>query len=1160
MATEFADDGDDVNGTARSEFADKLSELFEAAGNPTLEQVVRTTRARWRSARRLPTIQRVSDWRSGRNVPARFASLEPVLATLISLTRQRKATVPAGLLNTAMWQRLWRKAVNESGSDPVVGRAPQDTDRPLVTDTLPRDVDTLIGRDDELRRILDVAGPTREISIHTIDGMPGIGKTALAIRAAHRFADQFPDGRLFVSLHAHTAGHPAARPTDVLAGLLTDLGVDPRNIPDSLENRRNMWRDRLADKRILLILDDAADHAQVEPLLPNGPRCLTLITSRRRLLALDGSQPFPLDTLDGDKAAELFCTLARRAPGDGERPAIQDIVRLCGYLPLAIVLLAGRLAHHTRWTIAEMGAELATTQDRLGELEAGERAVRAAFTMSYNDLPPDRQRLFRRISLHPGPEIDRYAAAVLGDVTPARARRDLEALFLDHLLDEPVGGRYRMHDLLREYGLDLVAEDPAEDLRDAVDRLLEHYQQIAGAADRFVTVGPRPHTPDDDPEPAVAPYFSDRAGAMAWLRSERANLLACLEYAAAHRRPARMVGLTSILSGLLRLDGPWPLAIRLHRRAASVAEHTGDPLAAADALDDLAMVRYAAGDYPGTADLVRQALMTYRAIGDRGGQAHALSNLGRLGFATGDYPAAADLVRQALAIYRDSGDRLGEAYALSGLSVVRYATGDYPGTDALVREALAIFRQTGDRLGEAYALDELGVVRYAMGDYPGATAAEEQALEIYRRDGDRFGEAYALNDLASVRFATGDYAGAGDLTRRALAIYQDVGDRVNEAYALNTLGSVRYATGNTAGAAGQLEHALAIFQEIGDRVGQAYMHGGLGLVRYSTGDYGAAAGEMRRELAIFQEIGDRVGQGYTLLMVGLVRYASGEYPVADDLMCQALVVFQEIGDRVGQAYALSGLGRLRYATDAMSDGIADLERALDIFRETGDRIGEAYTLGSLGRLRFVAGDAAGADSLVRRAMDIFQETGDRLGCAFSLGGLAMLRYTEGDYAQATVHAQEATTIFSDIGDRLGEACSFVLLGLLRYRAGDYPGAIEMVERAPAIFRDIGERLGEAYAFVGLGLAHYKTGDYSGAADLASAGLALFRELGDQPGRAEMIDRINELWEESSVEPHNAVVAYIDALRLIRDIHIRWKKRRVWRDLPVPDTASSRRFS
>ncbi|MQY29182.1 tetratricopeptide repeat protein [Nocardia aurantia] len=1141
--------------SARTHFADSLTELFAAAGNPTLDQVFRATRSRFPAARRLPPVQRISDWRSGRAVPARFASFEPVLDTLTALARQHGTAAGSRLVNRIAWQRLWNEANAEARSDRApeqpLRASPLPLPRPAVTDTLPRDIDTLIGREPELQRILDLAATGPAVSIYTIDGMPGVGKTALATRAAHRLAERYPDGRFFVNLHAHTSGHSAATPTEVLAGLLTDLGVDPRNVPDTLESRRNMWRNQVAGKRILLVLDDARDHDQVEPLLPNGPGCLTLITSRRRLVALDGSLPLALDTLDPEKAAELFATLARRPASDGDGAAMADIARLCGYLPLAIVLLAGRLAHHTAWTIPEAAADFAAAQDRLSELEAGERAVRAAFTMSYRDLPPHRQRLFRLLSAHPGPDIDSYAAAVLAGSTETEARRELEVLFTDHLIEEPARGRYRMHDLLREYARALPGGDDDEH-RAAVDRLLDHYQRTGERANWFLVGGPRPQPGTGEPESDAAPRFTTAAAALTWMRAERGNLLSCLEYGAAHHQPARVIGLTSALAGLLRLDGPWPLAIRLHRRAATHAEHSDDRVGQAAALLDLGTVRYATGDYPGTESLARQALAVYRGLGERAGEARCLSILGRLGYATGDYPGTADLMRRALAIYQEVGDGLGEAYALIGLGVVRYATGDYPGTVSLVEQALGVFQEIDDRSGEAYALNELGVVHYATGDYAGAVTALEQARALSREIDDRFGIAYALNDLVAVRFAMGDYPGAAELTTVALRNYREVGDRWGEAYALSNLGRVSYATGDCSDASVQMGRALAMFEDIGDRVGQAYVLSDLGLVRYSTGDYSGAVDRMEQALAIFLDIGDRVGQAYTLIELGLLAYADGGYPRADERMQQALTIFREIGDRVGQAYALSGLGRLSYVTDDVPGGIDRLQQALGIFREIGDRVGQAYALSSLGRLRYASGDLAGTDTLVHQAKSIFEEIGDRFGHAFSLAGLTLLHGAADDFVAATGYAQQALAIFREIGDRVSQGYTFIGLGLLRYQAGDYAGAAELVQQAPMIFREIGDRLGEAYAFMGLGLVRYKVGDYSGGTDLVQQALAIFRDVGERPGQTEMLDRISNLWDEYS-PPQNPVASYIDTVRLVREIQIRWKRRRVWRDLPVPVT-------
>ncbi|MQY18355.1 tetratricopeptide repeat protein [Nocardia macrotermitis] len=1150
--TRSAGGGPNEIGSARALFARKLVELFHAAADPTLDRVVRKTRKDRPNLPKPPTVQRLSDWRSGKNLPAQFELFEPPMQTLITLAKGTGNPAPAGLLDRSEWHRIWKTAFAEGSSpQPVISSptVPGELSRELILDTLPSDKTTLIGRDAALDDILTAAGTARSASIHTIDGMPGIGKTALAVRVAHRLAEQFPDGRYFVSLHAHTPGHPAATPTDVLADLLTCRGVDPRNIPDTLESRRNLWRDRLSGKRILLVLDDARDAAQVEPLLPNGSGCLTLITSRRRLVALDDSLPHALSTLHPDDAADLLRTLTGRR-GESDLPAVRETVQLCGYLPLAIVLVAARLVHHPSWTVAQLAADLATTRDRLGEFAAGERAVYAAFTMSYADLPPTRQRLFRRLSLHPGPEIDTTAAAVLDGIPAAKARAELDALFTDHLLDEPARGRYRMHDLLHEYALALTAYDPADDRRTVVNRLLDHYQDAGILASRYLAGEANPPSPFDDADYTPTPRISSFANALDWLRTERANLLACLEYAATQRHSDRVVRLTAMLAGLLRLDGPWPLAITLHRRAATIAEHSGDIAGAATALMDLSVVRWAAGDYPGTADLVRQALQLYRDTGDRRGQAQALGSLARLGYATGDYEETAVFTADALVLYRDLGDHAGHAYALIGTGMVRHATGDYPGAATLIRDALTIFQNIGDRPGEAYALNEIGMIRYATGDYPGASKIMRDALAIYRDTGDRTRQADVLNDLVAVRFATGDYPGAGDLANQSLGIYRELGDRLGQANTIECLGRLCYATGDSAGAAEHLNQALEIFAEIGDRVGQAYTLNELSMIRYARSDFRGAAAQLSLALTFFTEIGDRVGRAYTLMGSGLVRYASGDLPSARVLLHRASDIFTGIGDRVGQAYALCSLGRLNYADEDMPTAVEQLRQALDTFRETGDQVGEAYALSCLSRLRYASEDYSGSDDLVRQAMRIYDDIGDRFGHAFALSGQSVLLATTEDFPAATERLQQALTIFGDIGDRVSHAYAFVGLGVLRYMAGDYEGATELVEQAPLMFREIGDKLGEAYAFMGLALFRYRQGDYSGAADLVQRLMSIFSSIGEHP-EFDVLQRIDELWAESSTGPQNGVIAYIDALRLVREIQVRWKKRRIWRDLPVP---------
>ncbi len=749
--------------------------------------------------------------------------------------------------------------VNIGGSNlgPVaVTTVHQTPPRPVVTAGLRRDVGTFVGRDQELERILAQAGPQRAVSILTIDGMAGIGKTALATRAAHALTPEFPDGQYFVELHAHTPGQAPADPAEVLAGLLTGLGVDPRFLPETLAGRQDMWRDRLAGKRVLLVLDDARDRSQIEPLLPAGEGCVTLVTSRRRLIALDEAMPLALEVLDPGPAASLFATLARRTvQTPGERAGTVEMVRLCGCLPLAIVLLAGRLAHHPTWTLAGLAERFAAAADRLAELDTGDRAVRAAFTLSYQDLTPRQQLVFRRTGLHPGPDIDDYTTAALADIPVETARHELEALYTDHLLEEISPDRYRLHDLLRAYARALTTSDPDRDNDQALGRLLDYYQHTAGAANRWLARCSRPTSGPLDSLPVSSRREIDgEIPALAWMRAERANLLACLEYTTT-RQPARMVVLTGLLAGFLERDGPWSQARQLHRRSAEAAARLGDRLAHAAALDDLGTAYRRTGAHDEAVDLQQRALTIFREIGSRLGQANVLNNLSSVGRLTGAYREATELHQQALTIFREIGNRLGQANALNDLGMVRSYTGNYGEAADLYQQALTIFREIGSLFGQSSTLHNLGTVRAETGSYEEAADLLQQALTIDLEIGDRFGLAQALKHLGIVRVNTGAYDEAGDLLRQALTIHREIGSRNGQAQTLNHIGKIRLATGAPDQALRIFTDALGLACDIGSQHEQAHALEGIARSRADIGDTDTALTCLREAVDIYRRIG-----------------------------------------------------------------------------------------------------------------------------------------------------------------------------------------------------------------------------------------------------------------------------------------------------------------
>ena len=325
--------------------------------------------------------------------------------------------------------------------------------------TLPTDTAAFTGRTEQVAEISAAAQEGRVVAIHAIDGLPGVGKTTLAVHVGHLVAGRFPDRQLFIDLHAHTPGQQPVAPVDALATLLAADGVDARHLPADLDGRAAMWRARMAGKRVLLILDNAASSSQVAPLLPGGTGCLVLVTSRRYLGDLPAAPvSMPLGTLPPQDALTMFTTLAARAKA--ELGLVAEIVELCGFLPLAITLLAGLFTQHRSWDMAYLIAE---TREKLLTVSAENRTVAAAFELSYQYLTARQQRFFVHLGLHPGPDIDPYAAAALAGLSYDDTIQILDELHADGLLAEPLPRRYQMHNLIHQYARSLAAADEFAD-------------------------------------------------------------------------------------------------------------------------------------------------------------------------------------------------------------------------------------------------------------------------------------------------------------------------------------------------------------------------------------------------------------------------------------------------------------------------------------------------------------------------------------------------------------------------------------------------------------------------------------------------------------------------------------------------------------------------
>jgi tetratricopeptide (TPR) repeat protein/transcriptional regulator with XRE-family HTH domain len=735
-----------------------------------------------------------------------------------------------------------------------------------ATRALPRDIAAFTGRQAELGHLAGALAAAAAagggvVGIHAIDGMAGVGKTTFAVHAAHRLTGTFPDGQFFLPLHAHTPGQRPVEPADALASLLLTAGIAAAQIPPDLEARAARWRDAVAGKKVLLLLDDAAGHEQVRPLLPGTPGSLVLVTSRRRLAALEDATVISLDVLPPGEAAALLARLVARPglrPGDA---AVGEITRLCGYLPLAIGMVASQLRHRPTWPAAGLAADLAAASDRLALMRAENMTVAAAFTLSYQDLTAGPQRLFRRLGLVPGPSIDNYAAAALDGTSLDTARRHLDELFDQHLLTEPAPGRYQLHDLLREHARALAtADDPGES--DAgTGRLLDYYLHTALAAGRHIpawtAVQGRP--PPGQP-PAHAPDLSTFQRAAAWLETERPNLHAAADHAATSGRHLHAVQLPAALGDFLRAQGHWDQATALHRTALAAARQAGDGPGQALALRQLGILAWQMGDMPAATASLTQAVDLYREAGDRPGQAYALDHLGVVHTLTGDCRAALTTRQQALALARGSGDLLAEAVALNHLSWAQLETGDHTAAGANVRQALALMRSLGHRIGEADALAGLGEVQRATGDYQAAAASLTQAVDLYRGIGYFHHLAAALNDLGLVQQLAGDYPAAAANHQEALQMQRDIGSRLGEAEALNSLGEVSSRTSATRQARDHHIQALTIARDIGVPMQEARALEGIGNSYLQDSNPGEAATCLQQALTIYERIGALAAQ------------------------------------------------------------------------------------------------------------------------------------------------------------------------------------------------------------------------------------------------------------------------------------------------------------
>jgi tetratricopeptide (TPR) repeat protein len=724
---------------------------------------------------------------------------------------------------------------------------------------LPADVPDFTGRADELGALLSMQQrSTTRVLVCAVEGMAGVGKTALAVHAAHRLAPHYPDGQLFVDLHGYSEGYLPVEPADALSALLAALGVPGDRIPDPLEERAALWRQELTGRRVLVVVDNAADAQHVLPLVPAGPGSLLIVTSRRRLHGLDSVYAIELDVLPEQAALTLF----EQAVGDSrvraEPAAAAEVVRLCGSLPVAIRMAAGRLRQHPSVTVAQLAEQLGDEHRGLSELASHDRSVAASFGLSQRQLGPLPRRLFALLGLVPGPDLDDYAAAALAGESLADVKVALDDLLDAHLLLQRRPGRHTFHDLLRQHARRSAEAELSEvELRAATTRLLDYYLHTAADAADEIKPNRRAGEVDVDTPPTHAPVFGTTAEAVDWLLAERVNLMAAVNHAAHHGWPTHAWQLAHAMWWFFHLRGYTTDLVATQSVALQAVHAAADERGEATVLTDLGGAFAQSGLPSEAVPLLERALGLHRELGDQSSEAAALLNLAGAYYRLGYNAAAIDNGYQAREVYRGLGDRWGEVTALNNVGIAYNQAGEPGSAMARLGEALAIRNRLGRAPGLARVVSNYGWSLTLLGRHAEALALLREALALNRQSGSRWDEGSILSDMGVTHARLGDFTEAFRCHQQALTMIRPMAQRGIEGELRNKAGESYQLAGQHEAALDHYRRALVLAEQAGERYQQARALDGIAQCQAALGSLDDARASWERALVIFTELDHR---------------------------------------------------------------------------------------------------------------------------------------------------------------------------------------------------------------------------------------------------------------------------------------------------------------
>ena len=778
--------------------------------------------------------------------------------------------------------------------DPALALARDRTAHPAPPNTLPAAGAIFVGRAAEIR-LLTTPGAEASPAIKVIEGMPGVGKTALALQIAHGAAASLTDGRLFLNLHGHDAEHgplgwPAA--ADLL---LQMLGIPGRDIPASPAERAALWRSMLASRRAVVVLDDVPGPDSVAPLLPAAGESLVLLTSRRRLHTLAGAAVLRLDPLPARDAESLLIQVAGVAKC-ADTEAVSEATRLCAFLPLAIEVAADNLRHGNPATLPELVQALAQPQAWTGPAAVMPPQVRSAFDLSYRNLASSQQQTFRLLSVHPCPEITPHAAAALTDASLEDAVTHLEVLADHHLLQAPAPGRFGCHDLARDYALSTaMAHEDGALRRLAADRVLDYYLCATDRADRTLYPFRRRRVIVVARVPGALPDLATAGQAQAWMQAERLNIVHAARYAAAHEWKHKCADLAHGIAGFLENSGYWHEATALHQLAVNAARDLRDPGRTAQAELELAHASQYAGHYRAAASHAQRAAAICRDLGDLRGEAEAIDRTGTIDSFLSRFLGALAYYDEAESLYRTSGDLHGVADTRAHAGITYGHLGRYRKAVRHLTRALVLYRRAGDRRGEARALVNLGELQRRQGYHRDAMTQYRESLRIYQEIGGSPNEAEIHQNMGMIQHYKGHYDEALASYRAALAAYRRLGDQRNQAAVLSDIGGAYQSQDLHGEALAHYQEAKAIAADLGDRYQLTIALRGMGDARAATANYSLAAGHYQDALRLAREMGDPYQEAKTIIGIAETALQAKGPDTARIYFRQALAIFERLG-------------------------------------------------------------------------------------------------------------------------------------------------------------------------------------------------------------------------------------------------------------------------